>query len=216
VLAGRHAQSVHEVAGGIISTGGKALAVEWDISDLSAVGDRANEIEKDIGWVDILVNNSGGPPPTPAAGQDIAVWQAQYRSMVLSVIAITDRVLPRMRQRGWGRIITSTRRAPLRQRSTPQRLATRRLSPHSGTQPGAATSPRRATLPPCNPTPPIRGICPDTASTHTLAKQLSCRLEFNARTVRSTRASLNRTEAGVPDPRAPVGKMTQQHVRGPR
>jgi NAD(P)-dependent dehydrogenase (short-subunit alcohol dehydrogenase family) len=160
VLAGRHAQSVHEVAGGIISTGGKALAVEWDISDLSAVGDRANEIEKDIGWVDILVNNSGGPPPTPAAGQDIAVWQAQYRSMVLSVIAITDRVLPRMRQRGWGRIITSTRRAPLRQRSTPQRLATRRLSPHSGTQPGAATSPRRATLPPCNPTPPHQGDMP--------------------------------------------------------
>ena len=33
---------------------------------------------------------------------------AQFQSMVLSVIAITDRVLPGMRERGWGRVITST------------------------------------------------------------------------------------------------------------
>lgn len=107
-LAGRHAQSVEKVAGEIIKAGGMARAVEWDISDLSAVDERVTEIEKGLGPVEILVNNTGGPPPTPAAGQDIAVWEAQYRSMVLPVIAITDRVLPRMRQRRWGRIITST------------------------------------------------------------------------------------------------------------
>jgi 3-oxoacyl-[acyl-carrier protein] reductase len=108
VLAGRHAQSVEKVAGEIIKTGGMARAVEWDISDLSAVDERVTEIEKGLGPVEILVNNTGGPPPTPAAGQDVAVWEAQYGSMVLPVIAITDRVLPRMRQRRWGRIITST------------------------------------------------------------------------------------------------------------
>jgi 3-oxoacyl-[acyl-carrier protein] reductase len=36
----------------------------------------------------------GGPPPTPAAGQPPQLWSAQFQSMVLSVIAITDRYCP--------------------------------------------------------------------------------------------------------------------------
>jgi 3-oxoacyl-[acyl-carrier protein] reductase len=58
--------------------------------------------------VDILINNTGGPPPSTAAGQDPALWAKQFQAMVLSVIAITDRVLPGMKARGWGRILTST------------------------------------------------------------------------------------------------------------
>jgi 3-oxoacyl-[acyl-carrier protein] reductase len=61
-----------------------------------------------FGPVDILVNITGGPPPTPAAGQDPALWQRFFQTMVLSVIAITDHVLPGMRERRFGGIITST------------------------------------------------------------------------------------------------------------
>jgi len=53
------------------------------------------------------VNNTGGPPPGAITGQDPRVWEEQFRTMVLSVIAITDRVLPGMRAKGWGRVITS-------------------------------------------------------------------------------------------------------------
>jgi 3-oxoacyl-[acyl-carrier protein] reductase len=60
-----------------------------------------------VQWT-ILVNITGGPPPTPASGQDPALWAKHFQSMVLSVIAITDRVLPNMRARHWGRVITST------------------------------------------------------------------------------------------------------------
>ena len=38
----------------------------------------------------------------------MALWQKSFQEMVLSVIAITDRALPQMRSRKWGRIITST------------------------------------------------------------------------------------------------------------
>jgi 3-oxoacyl-[acyl-carrier protein] reductase len=65
-------------------------------------------IEADLGPIDILVNNTGGPPPTPVAGQKPEDWEKFFRSMVVSVIAITDAVLPGMRERKWGRIITST------------------------------------------------------------------------------------------------------------
>lgn len=84
------------------------LALGWDVADLSVIEVRVAEIEKRLGPLDILINNTGGPPPTPAFGQDPALWSKHFQSMVLSVIAITDRVLPGMRERKWGRIITST------------------------------------------------------------------------------------------------------------
>jgi 3-oxoacyl-[acyl-carrier protein] reductase len=88
--------------------GGKSIGLVWDLSDLSQIDGRVSEIERELGPVDILVNNTGGPPPTPASGQDPALWSKHFQGMVLSVIAITDRVLPNMRARHWGRVITST------------------------------------------------------------------------------------------------------------
>jgi 3-oxoacyl-[acyl-carrier protein] reductase len=92
----------------IHSDGGKALMLEWDLADLSIVDAQLNAIEQRFGAVNVLVNNTGGPPPTSVAGQDAEVWQRFFNSMVLPVIAITDRVLPAMRASKWGRIITST------------------------------------------------------------------------------------------------------------
>jgi 3-oxoacyl-[acyl-carrier protein] reductase len=88
--------------------GGPAIGLAWDLADLAQIEGHVARIEAELGPVDILVNNTGGPPPTPAAGQDPALWSKQFQAMVLSVIAITDRVLPGMRARGWGRVITST------------------------------------------------------------------------------------------------------------
>jgi 3-oxoacyl-[acyl-carrier protein] reductase len=87
---------------------GRHMTLEWDISDLSLIAPRIAEIEAALGPVDILINNTGGPPPTPASGQDAALWTKHFNAMVLSVIGITDAVLPGMRARKWGRIITST------------------------------------------------------------------------------------------------------------
>ncbi len=90
------------------AAGVKSLALKWDLADRSIIDGNIQRIEAELGPIDILINNTGGPPPTPAAGQDPAVWLAQFEMMVLSLIAVTDRVLPGMRQRKWGRIITST------------------------------------------------------------------------------------------------------------
>lgn len=89
------------------SAGSAALPLVWDLADLSAIERQMAVIEERFGGVDILVNNTGGPPPTPAAGQDPDLWSRSFQSMVLSVIRITDAVLPGMRARQWGRIVTS-------------------------------------------------------------------------------------------------------------
>jgi 3-oxoacyl-[acyl-carrier protein] reductase len=92
----------------IKAAGADALALSWDLTNLEHVEENIRKVEERYGAVDVLVNITGGPPPTPVAGQNPALWDESFRSMVLSVIAITDRVLPAMRQRKWGRVITST------------------------------------------------------------------------------------------------------------
>jgi 3-oxoacyl-[acyl-carrier protein] reductase len=87
---------------------GEGLALQWDLADLSCIDANVAAVEKKFGQVDILVNNTGGPPPTTAAGADLDVWRKQFEAMVLSLLATSDRVLPGMRARKWGRIITST------------------------------------------------------------------------------------------------------------
>jgi 3-oxoacyl-[acyl-carrier protein] reductase len=101
-------KAAQATADAIASDGGRAIPLVWDIADLGVIDERLATISGKFGQVDVLVNNTGGPPPTPAAGQSPADWSKYFDSMVRSVIAVTDAVLPGMRERGWGRIITST------------------------------------------------------------------------------------------------------------
>ena len=100
--------AAERTASAIAARGGRALPVAWDLADLGMIAGNLARIEGELGPVDVLVNNTGGPPPTPVAGQDPAQWSKHFGAMVLSVIAITDAVLPGMRARKWGRVITST------------------------------------------------------------------------------------------------------------
>lgn len=108
VVAGRTGETVAKSADAIRAAGGQAMALTWDLADLGSIDAHIGKVESEFGPVDILVNNTGGPPPTTASGQDTTLWQTQFQAMVLSVIAITDRVLPGMKAKNWGRIITST------------------------------------------------------------------------------------------------------------
>jgi 3-oxoacyl-[acyl-carrier protein] reductase len=101
-------EAAQETADAIAKAGGRAVALPWDLGKLALVDPMVARTEQQLGEVDILVNNTGGPPPTAAFGQDPDLWRTSFESMVLSVIAVTDRVLPHMRRKGFGRIVTST------------------------------------------------------------------------------------------------------------
>jgi len=107
VLADIDLDAACRAADAITAQGGRAFALAWDLTDVDGAGARLDSIAGRFGEVDILVNNTGGPPPTTAAGVPPADWEHYFRSMVTSVIHLTDLVLPAMRRRGWGRIITS-------------------------------------------------------------------------------------------------------------
>ena len=72
-VTGRNADGLQESVKLIEAAGGKALALNWDLSDSSVIDGLISKVEKELGPIDILINNTGGPPPTPAAGQDPAL-----------------------------------------------------------------------------------------------------------------------------------------------
>ncbi|WLI77376.1 SDR family oxidoreductase [Kosakonia sp. H02] len=107
-VTGRNLEKLQATVGLIKDAGGEAQAWQLDLAGPQQFDSVLNAIRQHWGDIDILVNNSGGPPPAQAFGTDAALWQQHFSLMVSSLIQLTDKVLPGMRQRGWGRIITST------------------------------------------------------------------------------------------------------------
>ncbi|MDA0680253.1 MAG: SDR family oxidoreductase [Proteobacteria bacterium] len=77
-----------------------------DLSDRDAATRLYAAAKKKLGGVDILVNNTGGPPPGTVDTPDSDLWRAQIDTMLIRVIEITNLCLEDMRVAGWGRILT--------------------------------------------------------------------------------------------------------------
>ncbi|MEW6662642.1 MAG: SDR family oxidoreductase [Bacillota bacterium] len=61
-----------------------------------------------FGRIDILINNTGGPPAGAFDAFDDSVWQKAFELTLLSYVRAIREVLPYMRQNRWGRILNST------------------------------------------------------------------------------------------------------------
>lgn len=87
-------------------TGSKILQFAADLADWASIENAFRNAEHALGAVDILINNSGGPPPSGVSGVAPALWSQQFEMMVLSLMRLTDLAVPGMRKRKWGRILT--------------------------------------------------------------------------------------------------------------
>lgn len=65
-VAGRSADALASTAGRVEQAGVKALPLQWDLGDPDRMEPNVAEVERILGPVEILVNNTGGPPPTPS------------------------------------------------------------------------------------------------------------------------------------------------------
>jgi 3-oxoacyl-[acyl-carrier protein] reductase len=84
-----------------------ATAFVHDSSDLDSAPALVDSVEEALGPVDILVANTGGPPGGPdPLGFTREQWEAAYRELVLGQIALIERVVPGMRERRFGRILS--------------------------------------------------------------------------------------------------------------
>lgn len=107
MICGRSADKLAEVAGQLTAQGpGKADFAVVDLSVKSAAQDLYANAKAKLGRVDILVNNTGGPPPGATTTPDADVWRTYFDTMILRVIEITNLCLPDMQANNWGRVLT--------------------------------------------------------------------------------------------------------------
>lgn len=103
-----NADSLRVVGERLTAQDARFMLVPMDLAQPERFAEQVAQIERELGPVSILLNNSGGPPPSLASGVSAATWRSHFDQMVLSLISLTDLVLPSMQRQGWGRIITST------------------------------------------------------------------------------------------------------------
>ena len=83
-----------------------AAAFVHDGSDLDGARALVAAVESQLGPIDVLVCNTGGPPSGPdALGCTREQWRDAYTSLVLGPMALIEAVLPEMRSRGFGRVL---------------------------------------------------------------------------------------------------------------
>lgn len=104
-LAARRRDRIDELAKRIESGGGRALAIETDVSDEAqarAFVDRAND---DLGGLDVLVNNAGVMLLGPVAGAATEEWRRMIDVNLLGLLYCTHAALPIMGAAGSGDIV---------------------------------------------------------------------------------------------------------------
>jgi 3-oxoacyl-[acyl-carrier protein] reductase len=90
------------------ATGAEVLAVPADLRRADHIEHLVEATLARYGRLDILVNNTGGPPPGRFEAFDDAAWQAAFETLLLSVVRLTRLAIPQMRKERWGRIVTVT------------------------------------------------------------------------------------------------------------
>jgi 3-oxoacyl-[acyl-carrier protein] reductase len=101
IAVARNVERLNDLAAATPAGRGSILARACDLADAAAIDGLGSLLQ----GVDILVLNTGGPPPGPAADTPDAVWIKQFESMFLSAVRLTRLALPGMRERGFGRIL---------------------------------------------------------------------------------------------------------------
>ncbi len=86
-------------------TGARVEAVTVDVSDRTGLSQAIAALLA-RGPIDILVNNSGGPPPGATQTVEAAQWERHFTGMAANLFEATRLILPGMIARGWGRVIS--------------------------------------------------------------------------------------------------------------
>jgi NAD(P)-dependent dehydrogenase (short-subunit alcohol dehydrogenase family) len=77
-----------------------------DVTDEAAVTRLVEEINAEHGGVDVLVNSAGYPLPRPLEQVELAELRQLFETNVVATLHLSQAVLPAMRARGAGKIIT--------------------------------------------------------------------------------------------------------------
>jgi len=98
-------EAAEYVAAEVKDLGCRCITVQADVSDSAQIARLFTQIERNLGTVDILVNNAGIASALSPEQVTEADWHETIRVNLTSVFLVTQRALPAMRKKKWGRII---------------------------------------------------------------------------------------------------------------
>lgn len=99
VINGRHLDALQETAQTIQNeTGNPVYAVAADLGDANATQQAIKQAANQLGGLDILVTNAGGPPAGQFGEFTPEQWQTAFDSLLMSVVHMMDAALPYLRE----------------------------------------------------------------------------------------------------------------------
>jgi NADP-dependent 3-hydroxy acid dehydrogenase YdfG len=104
-LAARRMERIEQLAEQIEAQGGKALAVQTDVSDEGQAQTFVTRAHAELGRLDVLVNNAGVMLLGPIDGASTDDWRRMIDTNVYGVLYCTHAALPVMREQGSGHIV---------------------------------------------------------------------------------------------------------------
>jgi 3-oxoacyl-[acyl-carrier protein] reductase len=107
-LCGRRPDRVEAAVATLRAAGADAVGLVADVSDAQGGGAFVERATAELGGVDILVTNAGGPPPGTFASTDVAAYTPALELNLMSTIGMCTAAVPAMVERGWGRVVAIT------------------------------------------------------------------------------------------------------------
>jgi 3-oxoacyl-[acyl-carrier protein] reductase len=102
----RNKDNAERVKGGVLKLGRKAVIVQADISDQSAISAMREIVGRELGAPEIIVNNAVSQYKwKQILEQDVADYEDQFRSCVLQNVLMAKAFVPSMIEKKYGRVI---------------------------------------------------------------------------------------------------------------
>jgi 3-oxoacyl-[acyl-carrier protein] reductase len=102
---GRNADAAQDLASEIVDAGGRSIAIGADLRDAADTERLADMADRALGPIDILVANAGTGRRTEWEEIDAAAFDELIAVNLRAPFLLARRVLPGMRERGFGRIL---------------------------------------------------------------------------------------------------------------
>lgn len=102
------ARGQEDLRGTVEDCPGPALGVQADVRKGSDLDSFVEDVVEAFDGIDVLVNNAGGPPSGGFEETDPSAFREAVELNLMSMVELTHRALPHLKQSAWGRIINIT------------------------------------------------------------------------------------------------------------
>jgi short-subunit dehydrogenase len=105
VCVSRSGSGLAQTCNAVEAAGGSAIAIPFDVSNISQLSGLAQQAQDIVGPIDVLINNAGIEINSDFANYSLAEIQSIFNTNLLAAMELTRFLLPNMMERGSGRIV---------------------------------------------------------------------------------------------------------------